>query len=508
MKKIAIALLCIATFLACRSNENTAKKVVETHRPHFHFTPKTGWMNDPNGMVYFKGEYHLFYQCYPDSTVWGPMHWGHAVSKDLMHWEHLPIALYPDSLGYIFSGSAVVDENNTSGFGKNGEIPLVAIFTYHDMAGEKAGKNDFQTQGIAYSLDKGRTWTKYAQNPVLKNPGIRDFRDPKVRWHEATKQWVMTLAVVDHVEFYASNDLKNWAKTGDFGKTEGSHGGVWECPDLFPLKIEGSNTEKWVLILNIGNGAPNGGSGTQYFVGQFDGKTFKNDNKPSDILWLDYGRDNYATVTWSGMPDDRRISIGWMSNWQYAQKVPTQAWRSATTLPRELSLRNTLQGIRLFQKPAKEQEILRRGKIDIPTQTITASYALKPVPTTHEITLTFDLSKTTAQDLGIVLFNSKDEKVLVGYEKTTNRFYIDRTEGGKKDFEKGFAGRHYAPRIATDNVLKMNLHTDVASIELFADDGAVVMTDIFFPNEDFNQAAIFSNKGATHLVEGKIWALE
>lgn len=508
MKKIVVVLLYIATFSACRSHENTAGKVVENHRPQFHFTPKTGWMNDPNGMVYYKGEYHLFYQHYPDSTVWGPIHWGHAVSKDLMHWEHLPIALYPDSLGYIFSGSAVVDENNTSGFGKNGEIPLVAIFTYHDMAGEKAGKIDFQTQGIAYSLDKGRTWTKYTNNPVVKNPGIKDFRDPKVIWHEATKQWVMTLAIVDHVEFYASKNLKDWAKTGEFGKTEGSHGGVWECPDLFPLKVEGINSEKWVLIQSIGNGAPNGGSGTQYFVGQFDGKTFKNDNKPADILWLEYGRDNYATVTWSGVPDNRRISLGWMSNWQYAQKVPTQAWRSATTLPRELTLQNTPQGVRLFQKPVKEQEILRGGKIEMAAQSISESYALKPASTTHEVALTFDLSKTTAQDLGVVLSNSKGEKVLIGYEKSTNRFYIDRTEGGKKDFEKGFAGRHFAPRTNTKSLLRMNLHIDIASVELYADDGETVMTDVFFPNENFNQTAIFSKNGVVYLTEATMWTLK
>ncbi len=507
MKKIITLLIGIAFIYAC-STDKKKPTLVEQHRPQYHFTPKTGWMNDPNGMVYFKGEYHLFYQYYPDSTVWGPMHWGHAISKDLVHWEHLPIALYPDSLGYIFSGSAVVDVNNTSGFGKDGEPPLVAIFTYHNMAGEKGGKIDFQTQGIAYSLDKGRTWTKYANNPVVKSSGVKDFRDPKVMWHEAEKQWVMTLAVADHTEFYASKDLKAWAKTGEFGKTEGSHGGVWECPDLFPLKVGDSNAEKWVLIVNIGNGAPNGGSGTQYFVGQFDGKTFKNDNKPNDILWLDYGRDNYATVTWSDVPDNRRISLGWMSNWQYAQKVPTVKWRSATTLPRELTLTNTPQGIRLVQKAVKETEILRGVSQDISEQTITASLNLKPTAKTNELSLTFDLSKTTAADFGVELSNTKGEKVLIGFEKTSNRFYIDRTEGGKKDFEKSFAGRHYAPRIATDNLLKMDLYIDVASVELFADNGETVMTDVFFPNEDFNAAILFGKNGIVQLSKGQLWTLK
>ncbi len=500
-------LIGVSFIYACSSDKKTTQ-VVEQHRPQFHFTPKSGWMNDPNGMVYFKGEYHLFYQYYPDSTVWGPMHWGHAVSKDLMHWEHLPIALYPDSLGYIFSGSAVVDQNNTSGFSTDGEPPLVAMFTSHNMVGEKAGRTDYETQSIAYSLDKGRTWTKYVNNPVIKNQGSKDFRDPKVTWHEASKQWIVTLAVADHTEFYASTNLKDWSKTGEFGKTEGSHGGVWECPDLFPLKVEGSNTEKWVLIVNINPGGPNKGSAGQYFIGEFDGKTFKNDNKPNETLWLDHGTDNYATVTWSNAPDNRRISLGWMSNWQYANKVPTVVWRSATTLPRELTLKNTSQGIRLIQKAVKETEILRGSSQDISEQTISESLNLKPTTATNELSLTFDLSKTTAADFGIELSNAKGEKVLMGYEKATNRFYVDRSEGGKKDFEKGFAGRHYAPRTSTDNLLKMNVYIDVASVELFADEGETVMTDIFFPNEDFKALTLFSKSGAAHLTTGKVWALK
>jgi fructan beta-fructosidase len=513
MKNSVLVFLYIITFSSCLSNQKSTAKA-EAHRPQFHFTPKTGWMNDPNGMVYYKGEYHLFYQYYPDSTVWGPMHWGHAVSKNMICWEHLPIALYPDSLGYIFSGSTVVDENNTSGFlqkslnGQKGdEKALVAIFTQHDMAGEKAHKTDFQTQGIAYSLDKGRTWTKYDHNPVIKNQGLKDFRDPKVLWHSPTNQWIMTLAVADHVEFYVSKDLKKWTKAGEFGKTEGSHGGVWECPDLFPLKVEGTGIEKWVLIQSIGNGAPNGGSGTQYFIGHFDGKTFKNDNKPSDILWLDYGRDNYAGVTWSNSPDNRRLFLGWMSNWQYAQKVPTALWRSAMTLPRELSLKNTEKGLRLLQKPVKEQEILRGGKQNISAQNMSESFALKPASISNELSLSFDLTKTTAHDLGVILSNAKGEKVLIGYEKATNRFYIDRRDGGKKDFEKSFAGRHYALRETTSTLLKMNLHIDLASVELFADDGALTMTDVFFPTENFNHISIFSKNGTSYLAEGILWAL-
>ncbi|MEL7146805.1 MAG: glycoside hydrolase family 32 protein, partial [Bacteroidota bacterium] len=226
-------------------------KMGEEYRPYFHFTPPSQWMNDPNGMFYYEGEYHLFYQHYPDSNVWGPMHWGHAVSRDMIVWEHLPIALYPDSLGYIFSGSAVVDWKNSTGFGTAEQPPIVAVYTYHDPLGEKAGKTDFQSQGIAYSIDKGRTWTKYDANPVLPNQGVKDFRDPKVFWHQQSQRWIMTLAELDHISFYASENLIAWEKLSDFGLTYGSHGGVWECPDLFELTVEGTEESKWVLLVSI-----------------------------------------------------------------------------------------------------------------------------------------------------------------------------------------------------------------------------------------------------------------
>ncbi len=508
-----------------------SEPIGEKHRPQFHFTPPQKWMNDPNGMFYYKGEYHLFYQHFPDSTVWGPMHWGHAVSKDLMHWKHLPIALFPDKNGLIFSGSVVVDEKNTSGFGKKGETPIVAIFTNHSMEGEKAGRNDFQTQGIAYSVDKGRTWTKYDGNPVIKNPNARDFRDPKVMWYEPTREWVMTLAEGDHVSFYNSKNLKSWEKTGEFGKNQGSHGGVWECPDLFELSVESgalrdarnsplstlnAPLKKWVLLQSIGNGAPNGGSGTQYFVGSFDGKTFTNDNPSDKILWLDYGRDNYAGVTWNSAPDNKRLFLGWMSNWQYATSVPTVKWRSAMTLPRELDLKNTEYGLRLFQKPVKQIEKMR-GEWSVLSGQITSDSPLtanhSPL-TTEDLNLSFDLAKSTSEEFGIELSNSLGEKVLIGFDKKANSYFIDRTQIGKTgltqgtDYEKYFAGKHPAPRSSKANTLKMNLYIDVASVELFADDGATVMTDIFFPNEDFNKIAIYSKGGSTFLNKSKMWSIK
>ncbi len=278
------ALLFSSVFISCTAYSNSQiptpstsspnKLYHETYRPQVHFSPAKKWMNDPNGMFYLNGEYHLFYQHNPLTSVWGPMNWGHAVSKDLVHWKHLPIALKPDLQGMIFSGSAVVDTKNTSGLGTKDNPPIVALYTNHDQSRERQGHNDFQTQALAYSLDKGLTWTKYAHNPVLKNPGIRDFRDPKVMWHEASNRWVMALAQKDRVGFYSSSNLKEWKLESTFGRDTGSHGGVWECPELMSIKVDGSNTRKYVLLVSVGSGGPNGGSATQYFVGDFDGHQF------------------------------------------------------------------------------------------------------------------------------------------------------------------------------------------------------------------------------------------
>lgn len=481
----------------------------EQHRPQFHFSPRKGWMNDPNGLVYYQGEYHLFYQYYPDATVWGPMHWGHAVSRDLMHWEHLPIALYPDSLGYIFSGSVVVDENNTAGFAPPGstEKALVAIFTYHNMEFEKAGRTDRESQAIAYSLDRGRSWTKYAGNPVLPNKGDVDFRDPKVFWHEPSKQWIMPLAVGDYLEIFSSPNLKNWTYASTFGKNEGAHGGVWECPDLFPIKTK-SGDEKWVLIQNMGRGAVNGGSGTQYFVGSFDGKTFKNDNSPDTQLWLDYGADNYAGVTYFGAPNQRRIFIGWMSNWDdYAQTVPTGAWRSSMTVPRELWLEQTQAGYRLFQKPVESLKNLHKNPKIIPGKWLDKTWQFGAVPVQHELDIVFNLKNSTARKLGFIFKNRLGERMVVGYDRDSKQFYTDRTASGKTSFSQKFVQKHFAPLEAGD-VLRIRAVTDASSIELFINNGALAMSEVFFPNEDFNQLEFFSEGGKVQLMPSKMIQLK
>lgn len=462
---------------------------LEKHRPQIHFTPIAGWMNDPNGMVYFNETYHLMYQHNPDSTVWGPMHLGHATSKDLMHWEHQPIALYPDSLGTIFSGSAVVDFANTSGFGKDGKPPLVAIFTHHDHKGEKAGSSTYQNQSLAYSIDEGKTWTKYSGNPVLKNPGIKDFRDPKVSWHEASEKWIMTLATLDRITFYSSPDLKDWTKESEFGKDVGAHGGVWECPDLFPLDVDGKTV--WVLLVSINPGGPNGGSATQYFTGDFDGKTFT--PFQTDTRWIDYGPDNYAGVTWYNT-GNRKLFMGWMSNWQYANVVPTKNWRSAMTLPRELSLEKI--GERYFLRSALVKEFDQlSGKTTTINNVDASNFNLTQQMNVANIPAKLSFQADSINDFRIVFANEAGQEMVVGYEKSSNHYFIDRSKAGDAAFSKEFATRHTAPRIATGNTMDFTLVIDNASVELFADRGLSVMTAIFFPDAVLSQIRLVSAEG-------------
>lgn len=462
-----------------KSQNHNSGYYKEQYRPQIHFSPPAHWMNDPNGMVYINGTYHLFYQHFPDSTIWGPMHWGHAISKDLIHWEHQPIAIYPDSLGYIFSGSAVVDSFNTSGFGKNGKVPIVAIFTHHNPNGQKAGASDFQNQSLAYSLDEGRTWTKYKGNPVLRNPGIKDFRDPKVAWFPATRKWIMTLATKDRVTFFSSPDLKSWTKESEFGAGFGAHGGVWECPDLFPLSYKGKT--HWILLSSINPGGPNGGSATQYFVGSFNGKTFT--PYQTDTRWIDFGPDDYAGVTW-GNTGNRKIFLGWMSNWQYANVVPTKVWRSANTLPRQLSLQKVDEKFLLASLPLKELSDLNLQsrtieKIEAKDYDLTQQTGKLSGPVKMKI------SGDELKSFEIIFSNSIGENLVVGFDKTSNKYFIDRTRSGKIDFEKGFGKKHTAPHISKKECLDLTLIIDASSVEIFADGGLTVMTEIFFPNQPY-----------------------
>lgn len=525
MKKLyflSVFAIMLASCSGKQSNETSAEFPNDPFRPQIHFSPKEAWMNDPNGMVYYDGEYHLFYQYYPDSTVWGPMHWGHAVSPDMVNWEHLPIALYPDELGYIFSGSAVIDWNNTSGLQDGEHPPMIAIFTHHEPKGaSEEGNITYQYQSIAYSNDKGRTWTKYEGNPVIPNPGIKDFRDPKVSWHEATQQWVMIFAAADRVRIYNSPNLIDWEYQSEFGADMGGHGGVWECPDLFELPVEGTDETKWVMLLSINPGGPNGGSATQYFVGDFDGKTFSPSQK--DTLWIDYGRDNYAGVTWSDIPkeDGRRLFLGWMSNWDYGQVVPTEKWRSAMTVPRSLHLTKDSNTYLLASRPVQEINSL------IIDSTEGFSGTVKP-NVFHSLTkaynsqgrevnisspmmteVTFDLKNSRGKMFGIELSNDKGEKYYLVIKDGV--VLSDRQSSGSTEFSDKFASKLSTgpiPGFTKLEKLKVQMIIDHASVEIFINDGLAVMTELAFPTSPYNQALVFAKDGEVWFENAKTYQLK
>ena len=463
----------------------------ESYRPQFHFTPEQKWMNDPNGLVYSNGKYHLFYQYYPDSTVWGPMHWGHAVSKDLLTWEHKPIALFPDKHGLIFSGSAVIDKENTSGFGTIEKPAMVAIFTYHDMEGEQSGKKDFQTQGIAYSLDDGDSWTKYDGNPVIGNDGIKDFRDPKVFWNDKEQNWTMLVVAGDHLQIWNSPNLKEWKKVSEFGKEKGAHGGVWECPDLFPLKIEGSDEEKWVLLISINPGAPNGGSGTQYFIGDFDGTTFTTDQ--TENKWIDLGRDNYAGVTYNDAPNNERIFIGWMSNWDYARDTPTEKWRSAMTVPRKLTLREIEDEVFLVNYPLDnmkgvEDKVTSNSQIELKKD----QNKIIPLQYGNQSEIRFMLKNP---EMKMYFSNGAGDSLEIGIDRKNKMVTFNRDKSGKSDFSEKFAGglQKMAMSNLPEETLEVRMFLDHSSIELFVNGGQYVMTNQIFPNEFYTALTLENN---------------
>ena len=472
-------------------------------RPAFHFTPPSMWMNDPNGMVYFDGEYHLFYQYHPHSLVWGPMHWGHAVSKDMVNWQHLPIALHPDEHGMIFSGSAIVDAHNTAGFGKEA---MIAIFTYNNHTYND--KKRVEDQNLAYSIDRGRTWTKYAGNPIVPHPGnLTDFRDPKVFWHE--DHWVMALAAGDRVLFYISADLKHWKQSGTFGNGEyGSTVGVWETPDLFKLTVDTTTQTRWVLTVGVGKGGPAGGSGTQYFIGDFDGQTFTSEDPKETILWADHGADYYAPQSWNHEPNDRRIMLGWMNNWQYATTVPAFEFRGSFSLPRELSLTQTQNGIRLIQTPIPELQSLRGTHTQYRNEFISTDNDLfhHIRSETLEIKAEFQWTGNT-DSFGFQLRVGANEETVISYLVAEQMLVLDRTRSGQADFNEGFARIHSAPLAPIRNTIRLHIFVDAASIEVFANDGILTLTDSIFPSPDSRGIKLLAQGGSVCLNELDIFEL-
>jgi fructan beta-fructosidase len=478
----------------------------EPHRPQFHFTPERNWMNDPNGLVYFDGEYHLFYQYNPEGDTWGHMSWGHAVSRDLLRWEHLPVALREEDGVMIFSGSAVVDHQNTSGLGKDGKPPMVAIYTGHGH-----GK---QTQNIAFSNDRGRTWTKFAGNPVI-DINSPEFRDPKVIWHEPSKRWVMVVARPDvrKVMFYGSADLKKWEQLGEFGP-QGAVDGIWECPDLFPLPVykDSGKTDrsKWVLVVNINGGTPAGGSGCQYFVGQFDGKTFVNDNPKETKLWADYGADFYAAVSWFDAPskDGERTWIGWMSNWRYANQEPTNPWRTAQSIPRTLRLVETPQGIRLSQRPVSLAPLAPSnpaGSSNDHVQVMDAEVAPGKDPLkgrgfsgeAYELIARFE--NVDAAEFGLKVRVGGGEETVIGYDAAKKELFVDRTKSGRK-FHDAFPARHAVAMGSDGNRVALHILVDRSSVEVFGAGGTVCITDNIFPDAKSTGVEVYAKDGRAKLV--------
>lgn len=429
----------------------------EKYRPVYHHTPAWGWMNDPNGMFYKDGVWHLYFQYNPYGSQWENMTWGHSTSTDLIHWTFQGAPIEADAWGTIFSGSAVVDHNNTSGFGKGA---VVAMYT-------SAGEN--QTQSIAYSNDNGQTFTKYDGNPVLTS-NTPDYRDPHVFWNEDIKRWNMIMAEGQHMDIYSSADLKEWKLESQFGAEYGNHGGVWECPDLMKMKVRGTDQYKWMLLCNINPGGPFGGSATQYFVGQFDGHKFTCESAPEVTKWMDYGKDHYATVTFDNAPDGRRVAMAWMSNWQYANQVPTMQYRSANSVPRDLDLYEYQGQTYCGVTPSPELA------------------AARPKKATKTLTEACEMVVTLKGNATIALANDKGEQVVMTYDEKSRTFAMDRTKSGQKEFSDDFAALTVAP--VHGKMSQLRLFIDRSSIEAFDADGKMAMTNLVFPTKPYNKVLV------------------
>lgn len=475
----------------------------ETYRPAFHHTPRYGWMNDPNGMFYKDGRWHLYYQYNPYGSKWQNMTWGHSVSSDLVNWEHLPEAIRPNGLGSVFSGSCAVDHDNTAGFGSDA---VIALYT-------SAGTS--QMQSLASSTDDGLTFNIYPYNPVLTLES--EARDPKVFWNDSTKEWNMILAhALDHeMLIFTSPDMKSWTLQSSFGKGLGAQGGVWECPDLFELPVAGTDEKKWVLLCNINPDGPFGGSGTQYFVGDFDGKTFKADTDAAGNVstkWLDYGKDHYATVTWSDAPDGRRVALGWMSNWQYAADVPTMQFRSANTLPREMGLFRAPDGeVYASSAPSPELEALR-GKLAAKVKKTTVgrkarSFAL-PSENWGICEILMDIEASKAKTVNVVFSNSQGEKVVMQYDPAAATLSFDRTQSGITDFSEGFPAVTVTPTHEASGRIALRIFVDRSSMEVFGNDGEFVMTNLVFPRTPYTALSVSAEGGNAKVENLRIYSLK
>lgn len=513
MSKSLIILSCLIFSVIAVSQTEVTQSGAEVYRPRFHFSPADGWMSDPNGLVYYDGEYHLFYQHIPNQPSVGGTHWGHAVSRDLLYWEHLPVALSPDSMGSIYSGCCVVDYKNTSGLGTKANPPLIAVYTYHNHALDKEGYPE--SQAIAYSIDKGRTWVKYAGNPVITNPGMKDFRDPKVIFDDEAGRWLMALACGTVIRFYESPDCIHWEYLSEFGEGCGSHVGPWECPDFFPLKVKDSEETKWVLLVSVVDfteTANRYSTATQYFIGDFDGENFK--SAQTDTLWIDYGKDCYAGVTFYNAPGDRRIFLAWMNTHQYAgqaRQAITKDWSGAATFPRELSIVKAGSDYRLQIEPVNEIMGLYNRQIKLEKRKVEGTYDLSELlsfPTAPiELDVEFSSIELPSQ-YGFCLKNSAGEYIKFGYNKEKQQFYVDRTNATGIKFHDQFASVQTSLPFRPEENMHWKALIDVGSVELFVGDSQIVFSNIAFPSTPFDVIGLFTVEGSVVLERGTVTELK
>jgi fructan beta-fructosidase len=494
-KKILTSFIFAYTCISAFAQNNLYKEI---YRPQFHFSPSINWCNDPNGLVYNNGIYHLFYQHNPFGNTWGHMTWAHATSKDLIHWKHLPIAIPEENGTMIFSGTCVVDKNNTSGFGKNGKIPMVAIYTGHI-------ENVNQSQNLAYSLDDGVTWTKYANNPVL-DLGKKDFRDPKVFWQENKKYWVMAVMLpVEHkVQFYSSANLKEWKYLSDFGPV-GDTSGVWECPDLTQVPVDGNSTKKkWLLQMSQN-------ASMQYFVGEFDGIKFTNENNTNEIFRPDYGPDYYAAISYNQLPTNKLpTAIGWANNWNYANDIPTTPWKSAMALPRTLSVKKIDGNWILFQKALASINILRQKLVALPNENLDNIKKLLPI-INNQFELQLSITPSNKETIsGVRIAVGNNTYFEIGYDNEKQSLYIDRSKSGNDSFNVNYKKMNfYEKRVnLKNNKIDLHIYFDNSIAEIFVNEGEAVFTAQLFPKKDDDKIELFSNKGKALFTNIKFWEMK
>ncbi len=467
----------------------------EPFRPGFHFSPPRNWANDPNGLVWYDGEYHLFYQHNPKDPDWGNMSWGHAVSPDLVRWTHLPLALEFTESEHVFSGSVVVDHDNTSGLGQEGAPAMVALYTAHDPS------TGNQAQALAWSLDHGRTWTRHGGNPVL-DIGSTAFRDPKVFWYEPGAYWVMAVALPldQRVRFYRSDDLLSWTPLSEFSSPGWTDNAEWECPDLFELPAEGGGS-RWVLVLSLGPGGAGTWLGTVYVVGHFDGTSFVADPVQPQLRPLDHGADHYAAVSFSDAPGGRRILVGWMNNWTYAREIPTSDFRGSMAVPRIVTLKSTDAGLQLVQEPVSMFGWRRGPSWSLSDRELPpGTTQLPPEACGDQLVIRAELVPGSAERVGLHVRAGDGERTIVGYDVPSGTLYVDRRHSGRTDFHPDFAAVHQAPLALSNGRVSLTVLVDRASVEVFGNDGEASITDQIFPNPESTGVELFAEGGSARAV--------